>query len=358
MRSGDTVARLGGDEFVVVLENIANQAAAEGLLAVITEAVQVPVHGRGARGAADRQRRPRDGGTRHHAEALVRNADIAAYSAKRAVARASRSSPTRCATTALTKLSIEAELRTAIREWRARGALPARRGPRADATVVAFEALVRWQHPSRGLLHARQSSSTSAKRRTSWCRSAPSCSTRRAPFIAANPTLRGRVFVNVSTRQIGAADLPVVVEPRSRVGDRAADRLGLEITESGMLLATNAAHADLQRIKRHRRGPHHRRLRHRLLGTVVGAAEPRGRAQARARVHPSPGRPLHRRPHLTAMATLTHSLDMYGVIEGVETEAQFAIARQPRLDLGQGFLFGHPSAGRGHLRSRRTAPSP
>ena len=41
VRAGDTVARLGGDEFVVVLENVANQAAAEGLLASIALAIQV-----------------------------------------------------------------------------------------------------------------------------------------------------------------------------------------------------------------------------------------------------------------------------------------------------------------------------
>ena len=42
------------------------------------------------------------------------------------------------------------------------------------------------------------------------------------------------------------------------------------------------------------------------------------------------------------MATLTSSLDMYGVIEGLETEAQYAIARRHGWAFGQGFLFGHP----------------
>ncbi len=45
----------------------------------------------------------------------------------------------------------------------------------------------------------------------------------------------------------------------------------------------------------------------------------------------------------TTIAALAHSLDMYGVIEGVETEAQFALARRHGWALGQGFLFGHPA---------------
>ena len=43
----------------------------------------------------------------------------------------------------------------------------------------------------------------------------------------------------------------------------------------------------------------------------------------------------------TAVAALTRSLDMFGIIEGIETEAQFAMARRHGWPLAQGFLFGH-----------------
>jgi len=342
VRSGDTVARLGGDEFVVVLENVANQAAAEGLLTAITHAVQIPVlvEGREVLTTVSAGLAMAEPGI--DAELLVRNADIAAYNAKvHGRARTEVFSPELRAT-ALTKLSIEAELRTAIRE----GELVVHYQPvveLATRSVVAFEALVRWQHPSRGLLMPDEFIEISEQANLVVQLGAfvlhEACM-----FIATNPDFAGRVFVNVSTRQIGAADLARFVSSALAASGIEPHRLGLEITESGMLLATNEAHSDLQRIKD--------------MGVDLIIDDFGTGYSALSSVLQSPvaGLKLAREFTLrlgdratgdrisTTIATLAHSLDMYGVIEGVETEAQFTLAKRHGWTFGQGYLFGHAAA--------------
>src|SRR5690606_26073221 len=109
------------------------------------------------------------------------------------------------------------------------------------------EALVRWNHPTRGLLlphffidvceDANLVVPMGAFVLREACR-----------LISERPDFKGRVLVNVSTRQIGSADLTRVV--REALDETGVDpaRLGLEITESGMLLASQAAHADLSSL--------------------------------------------------------------------------------------------------------------
>ena len=342
VRAGDTVARLGGDEFVVVLENIPSQKAAEGLLASVAAAVQLPVVVEGhevvptvSAGLAMAER----GIT---AEQLIRNADIAAYAAKQA-GRARVEVFTRdLRNSALSKLSIESELRTAIRE----GELVVHYQPvveLATRQVVAFEALVRWQHPSRGLLLPDEFIEICEQANLVVPLGAfvlnEACG-----FIAANPEFGGRVFVNVSTRQIGAADLTRVVNAALRDSGIEPHRLGLEITESGMLLASEDALSDLRRITE--------------LGVDLILDDFGTGYSALSSVLQSPvaGLKLAREFTLrlgdrssgdrisTTMATLTKSLDMYGVIEGVETQAQYLLAKTHGWTFGQGFLFGHPTA--------------
>lgn len=340
VRPGDTVARLGGDEFVVILENIMSEAAARGLLAVITAAVQAPIMVEGhevvptvSAGLAMAE----DGLT---AEGLVRNADMAMYSAKQGGRARVEIFDESLRQLALSKLSIEAELRTAIRD----GELVVHYQPVVDLETrrtVAFEALVRWEHPQRGLLLPEQFIEI--------CEEAnlvvplgslvlnDACA-----FIAAHPSFDGRVFVNVSTRQIGGADLHRVVKAALATSGIDARRVGLEITESGVLMATSAAHADL------------RALAEMGVDLIIDDFGTGYSALSSVLQNPVAGLKLAREFTLrlgdrstgdrisTAMATLTNSLDMYGVIEGIETEAQFAIARRHGWTYGQGFLFGHP----------------
>ena len=339
VRSADIVARLGGDEFVIVVEDVMGLEAANAVMHGIAAAVRQPFHIDShelaptvSAGLALAQ----PGIT---AESLVRNADMAMYAAKQAGRATVALFDEGMREIALTKLSIESELRAAIRE----GDLVVHYQPVVDletGQIVAFEALVRWQHPVRGLLLPDEFIPISEDANLV----IPLGSVvlhEACAFLAARPEFTGRVFVNVSTRQIGTADLTRVVRSALESSGASPHQLGLEITESGMLLATASARADLKS------------LTDMGIDLILDDFGTGYSALSSVLQNPVRGLKLAREFTLrlgdrgtgdrisTAMATLTRSLNMYGVIEGIETEAQFAIARRHGWQLGQGFLFGH-----------------
>lgn len=337
VRAGDTVARLGGDEFVIVLENIMSLTAAEGLLAVVTAAVQAPIVIAGHEVVPTVSAGLALASPGATAAGLVRDADLAMYAAKQAGRARVEVFDESLRRASMTKLSIEAELRTAIRG----GELVVHYQPVVDLEtrqVKAFEALVRWNHPQRGLLLP--------DKFIEICEEAnlvvplgsivlhDACN-----FVASHPSFRGKVFVNVSTRQIGPADLNRVVKSALTSSGISADRIGLEITESGVLMASTAAHSDIMALS--------------AMGVdlILDDFGTGYSALSSVMQNPIAGIKLAREFTLrlgdhstgdrisTAMAILTSSLDMYGVIEGIETEAQYEIARRHGWKLGQGFLF-------------------
>ncbi len=339
VRSADTVARLGGDEFVVIVEDVMGLEDAKAVLHAIAAAVNEPFH------MDSHELVPSVSGGLAlaapglSAESLVRNADLAMCAAKNGGRARMEVFDETMQLTALTKLSIESELRVAIRE----GELVVYYQPVVDLETqetVAFEALVRWQHPVRGLLLPDEFIPISEDANLV----IPLGSVvlhAACEFLAARPHFTGRVFVNVSTRQIGAADLAQVVRSALETTGVSPHQLGLEITESGMLLASASARADLKALTD---------LGVDLILDDFGTGYS---ALSSVLQNPVSGLKLAREFTLrlgdrstgdrisTAMAALTRSLNMYGVIEGIETEAQFAIARRHGWQLAQGFLFGH-----------------
>jgi diguanylate cyclase (GGDEF)-like protein/PAS domain S-box-containing protein len=151
LRPGDTAARLGGDEFAVLLEDVADveevQALAGRLLEVFTEPYAIAgkqLLVTASLGVA--VNRPGDG-----AEELVRNADMAMYLAKSSGKACYRVYEPEMHHAALARLDLEAELRQALRA----GQFVVHYQPTVHVgtgEVRGFEALVRWDHPERGLL--------------------------------------------------------------------------------------------------------------------------------------------------------------------------------------------------------------
>jgi len=340
VRTSDTVARLGGDEFVVVLENLLNPSAAQEVLRSIIDHVQRPFVVEGHEMTPTVSAGLAIAEPAITAEGLVRNADTAMYTAKSAGrARVEYYHPG-LRETALHRMSVESELRRAIDE----GQLVVYYQPVVNLetrAVVAYEALVRWNHPERGLLMPADFIAISEEANLVVPLGAfvlnQACA-----FLAARPEFEGRVFVNVSTRQIGAAELAQVVKQALANSGVDGSRLALEITESGILMATQAAHADLENLSLmgidlilDDFGTGYSALNSVLLNPVAGIKLAReftlrlGDRSTGDRIS-------------TAMAGLTHSLGIYGVIEGIETSAQYAQATRHGWELGQGFLFGHP----------------
>jgi len=240
---------------------------------------------------------------------------------------------------AMTRLSIESELRTAIRD----GELVVYYQPVVDLEtreIVAFEALVRWQHPQRGLLLPDEFIPISEDANLV----IPLGSVvlhEACKFLVERPHYKGRVFVNVSTKQIGTADLTRVVKQALETTGAPASQLGIEITESGMLITSAAVRADLKSLVD---------MGIELILDDFGTGYS---SLSSVLQNPVAGLKLAREFTLrlgdrgtgdrisTAVAALTRSLDMFGIIEGIETEAQYAIALRHGWPLAQGFLFGH-----------------
>ncbi len=341
VRPGDTVARLGGDEFVIIAENIAGLDAAHSLLTVICAAIQAPIDIEGQEvvttvSAGIAMSRP--GIT---AESLVRDADTAMSYAKQTGRNRIESFSESMRESARIRLSIEAELRTAIRE----GELVVHYQPVVDlatALPFAYEALVRWDHPNRGLLHPHEFIEL-CEQANLMVQLGAFVLHEACQFVVDHPEFSGRVFVNVSTRQIGSADLTRVVRAALEATGVNPSRIGLEITESGMLLATQHAQNDLTALTAmgidliiDDFGTGYSALSSVLQNPVAGLKLAReftlrlGDGGAGDRIS-------------TAIANLADSLDLYGVIEGIESEAQRRRALEQGWVYGQGYLFSHPA---------------
>ncbi len=151
VRRGDTLARLGGDEFAVLLDGLPHRGAVADLAGRLQDALREPF---GLGGVAIELEAsvgvavyPDHGTT---VSTLLQRADVAMYEAKRGRHGIVTYSPERDPYSA-DRLSLLAELRRAIEHdelvlhYQPKVALPA-------GDVIGVEALVRWQHPTRGLL--------------------------------------------------------------------------------------------------------------------------------------------------------------------------------------------------------------
>ena len=152
VRESDLVARLGGDEFVVMLSGIEHSAAvamvAEKLLLSIGESYAIGPHTLYTTPSIGIAIYPLDG---EDGETLMRNADAAMYHAKSAGRNNFQFFDARMNEAALERLGIEHALRLAL----GRDEFRLHYQPIIDLNsgrVAGVEALVRWQHPERGLL--------------------------------------------------------------------------------------------------------------------------------------------------------------------------------------------------------------
>lgn len=152
VRNGDLVARVGGDEFILVLDAMGSQEEIEDLCARMIETIEQPIN-------VEEQEvfvgasfgialAPNDG--REVAE-LLRYSDIALYEAKAAGRSTWRFYAGDMNEKIIERRRMESDLRFAIKH----GELRLHFQPRyriSDGEMVGAEALVRWQHPVRGLI--------------------------------------------------------------------------------------------------------------------------------------------------------------------------------------------------------------
>ena len=233
VRDTDTIARLGGDEFVIVQRTISPESDALALAQRILETVAAPYELLGHQvtigtsiGVAIA---PTDGDSR---DLLMRNADLALYRAKIEGRSTYRFFQQEMDQKMQERRHFERDLRDALRN----GEFVVHYQPLVNAEteeVCGFEALLRWQHPVRGLVPP--SAFIPVAEETGLIVQLGEWALRQAcTEVAAWPT-NFKIAVNVSAAQFKTRNfLDIVVRTLASTG-LTPQRLELEVTESLML---------------------------------------------------------------------------------------------------------------------------
>jgi diguanylate cyclase (GGDEF)-like protein len=341
LRDGDTIARVGGDEFGVILAGVESAQDAGRLLSRLRALIGRPLEIDGLPLAVEASigfsLMPGDGDS---ADSLLQHADVAMYVAKAQHRGVVRYNPEQDQYDAAT-LSLVAELAAAI----AHDQLVLHYQPKGDlaaGSVVAVEALVRWQHPNRGLLFP--DTFLPAAEQTELIEDLTRWVLRRA--VTALPTLdpsgRLAVAVNISARSLARPDfaqdiLDVLAETRTD-----PRRVILEITETALMDdPTRAAwtlselHRAGLRISIDDFGAGHTSLGY--LATLPITELKIDKAFVLAMVADERNTAIVR-----SVIELGHSLGFTVTAEGVETPEALARLTALRCDTVQGYLLARP----------------
>jgi diguanylate cyclase (GGDEF)-like protein/PAS domain S-box-containing protein len=349
VRPSDTLARLGGDEFAVLVENLGEFDVTE-LADRLLTAVRQPVTLGGRELACTASigvASAKAGAGGPGAGELLRDADLAMYAAKGAGRdRYALFDPAMHAD-ALREADDRADLERAL----AAGEFAVYYQPIVDlptSRLSGVEALVRWQHPERGLLGpdvfiplAEATGLIVPLGRWVLERACAQLADWRAEFPAAGLL---RMSVNLSPRQFQDAGLVDEVSRILRTSSVPPAQVVLEITESLLMHDTDATLQVLHRLKA---------LGIRLaiddFGTGYSSLSYLERFPVdilkidRAFVKGI----VNRGENATiaeAVVQLARALRLLTVAEGIETAVQWSTLQDLGCDLGQGFLFARPAA--------------
>jgi diguanylate cyclase (GGDEF)-like protein/PAS domain S-box-containing protein len=348
LRTADTAARLGGDEFALLLEDIESvndaTATAERMLAVLGRPFSAG--GREVFVAASIGIALAAPGTSNGQ--LLRNADIAMYTAKQRGKGCYQIFEAEMYAAAVDRLEIEADLRRALQ--RAELTLDYQPIVAFDTgAIMGVEALVRWHHPKRGLLSpaafipiaeetglihdlGRQVISAACTQARQWQLRHPT-----TPPIS--------ISVNVSPRQIQTDGLVADVADALARSELPASSLILEITEGAMMPDVEATVAKLDALKA---------LGVRLAIDDFGTGYSSLSYLARLpidilkidRAFVSSIETHEDRASLVgALVSLAQTLHLNAVAEGVESGAQAQILADLGCGLGQGYFLARPMDG-------------
>ena len=345
----DTPARFAGDEFAVLVDGVGDTATLTGMAERLQAVIARPQHISGqdivvtaSIGIAV--------GTESYLspEDLLRNADIAMYRAKSSKKGSHAVFDVSMWAEAVDRLRIETEVRNAIEN----NQLELHYQPIVDlhtGTTVAFEALLRWNHPTRGLLRPGQFLSVAEEAGLTvpigrWvvveaCRQLSAW--RRAGVVPDDLC----VSINLSDRQFWYGDAHATVLAALAQARLPARCIALEITESVVVHDLAAAQAMLQTL--HDQGL---RLYVDDFGTGYSSLNVLRQLPVDAlkidRSFVSDMQANDRARELVrTIIVMGHNLGMQVIAEGIETVGQLRQLREMGCELGQGHLFSRSVPG-------------
>jgi diguanylate cyclase (GGDEF)-like protein/PAS domain S-box-containing protein len=348
MRTGDTVARFGGDEFVVVCEGVDNTRAVMLAAERITEALAEPFPV--ARGEVNvltasigiaMSQVPTD-----RAESLLRDADAAMYRAKSRGGATTQLFDEALRSQVVVRLETERALRRALD----RDELEVYYQPEVrivDGGIVAAEALVRWNHPTKGLIGpahfvgvAEETGlilpmgvyvlETACRQLAIW---------RRDGVVPPGFVMS----LNLSGRQLFRQDLASTVRRALHTSGVAPGSICLEVTESVLVDDVDGTAAALLKLK-----DVGVRLAIDDFGTGYSSLAylkrfPFDQLKIDRCFTEGLGHDAADEAIVAATIQMAHALGMKVVAEGVEELEQLTVLTQLGCDLAQGYYFAPPA---------------
>ena len=346
VRATDTVARLGGDEYVVILPSVHGPLEVEVLVGSIMEALKWPFLVNGEQclisASVGVTMFPDDGST---AQELLRKADTAMYSAK----EGGRSRYVFFAKEMDERIHDRRMLQSDLRSALANRELFLVYQPQIDLAtdeVVCAEALLRWRHPTRGLISptivlpvleetgllesiGRWTMQTALAELSRWKQQGSSIR---------------RVAINVTTRQLFDEGFVDLVDKCLQSAKLPGSCLEIELTEASLVTDFERANAVL------------RELASRGIGTAIddfgtgysSLGYLKELSFDRVKIDRTfiDGLPDEKSVAIVrAVFGIAHSLRKEVIAEGIETDIQRRYLAKLKCEIGQGFLFCRPLLG-------------
>jgi len=346
VRTSDTVARLGGDEFAIILENLPRdgqeaQNIAEKMIASLAAPIQAGDHQLNTSCSLGIAIYPDDAAD---AQTVMKHADVAMYDAKAKGRNNYQFFSQAMNAKAQERLSIENFLRNALR----RQELVLHYQPRvgfSTGEVTGVEALLRWNHPERGLLMPKQFISVAEDSGLivpigEWVFEEA------FKQVAGWQQKSGRslaVAVNLSAGQLFDAKR-LMAAIKAALANSALDPhdVELELTESMLLKNSDEAAEVLKQLGEIGVG-----IAVDNFGTGVSSLSYLRQLPIDSiKVDSSFVRDIGTDPNdeaiIRAIIAMTHSLKLNVVAEGVEREEQYRVLRDLECDEYQGYYFSPP----------------
>ena len=349
LRAGDLVGRLGGDEFAILQvgggrKDLAEQFAAR-VLKNISQPHEILGHKLNAGASIGIALAPEHG---HNPDHLFASANSALYYAKLNGRAAAVVYEPACVEAASPPNPLKAELQQVVE----RDELVLHYQPLVDIRekrVSSFEALMRWKHPSRGMIPP--SEFIGLAEETGAIVNMGNWALKQACMDAKSWPDRIKVSVNVSAVQLESGDLYDAVLNALAAARLEPDRLQLEITETVLMRDSQRTQGILRKLN--------------SLGVTVALDDFGTRFSTlnclrsfpfkKVKIDRSFVRDVSEHPDKLAIvrsiADLASELNMRSVAEGVETAADLTAVRAAGYDAAQGFYFSLPVPARAVRRT-------
>ena len=344
VRGSDTVSRQGGDEFVVLLSEVKHledaAITARRMLQAVAQVHSIDLHDLHVTASIGISVYPDDG---VDAETLVKNADTAMYQAKEKGRQGYQFFKPAMNARAVERQSIEEDLRRALK----REEFCVLYQPKIDlktGEVAGAEALIRWIHPTRGMIPPAQFISVAEECGLilpigAWvmrevCRQA------RAWTVANLPPTT--VAVNVSAMEFRVEEFPDTLFAILEETGLDPTRLEIELTETVLLKRADSVASILRRVRE--RGVH---VALDDFGTGYSSLSYLRRFPVDAlKIDQSFIRQITTAGEdtaiITAIIAMARSLNLRVIAEGVETLEELTFLRAHHCDQAQGFYFSPP----------------